>query len=220
MAGQGSIKEKVYNLIMEDILAFEYRPNDILNEKSLVEKYGYSKTSVREALLTLCDEHVLRCLPRYGYEVVRITATDIRDMLQTRCILETGMLVASCGTFSEEQLTRLEEINRNCVSSDKDIWEHWKHNTHFHMKMLSYCNNCYAEEILRKTMDRLKCGYAQFYWNNRFTSTLSLAMDTRYHEEIISCLRNGDRENLQLFIQKDLSSFGGQNFSLDKKGLL
>ena len=213
MTGQGSIKEKVYNMIMEDILSFEFRPNDILNEKTLIEKYGYSKTSVREALITLCEEGVLRTLPRYGYEVVRITTDDIRDMLQSRCILEMGLLSISYESFTEKQLARLEEIDDECTACDEDIWEHWRLNTYFHLKMISYCNNPYADELLQKTMDRLKRAYAQMYWNNRYHSSLS--MDTRYHKEIIRCIRERDIENLKKAIVCDLSEFGGQNFLAD-----
>lgn len=210
MAEHGSIKAKVYDLIMEDILSFEFRPNDIINEKTLIEKYGYSKSPIREALLKLCDERVLRNLPRYGYEVVRITTDDIRDMLQARCILEIGLMSQCYNRFSAKQLSHLEEINAQCAIADKDIWEHWKYNTQFHLKMISYCNNCYADEVLRKTMDRLKRAYAQLYWNNRDNSSLSL--DTRFHAEIIQSLYDKDLDHLKTSITKDLCEFGGQDF--------
>ena len=72
-----SLKDSIYKAIMQDILSYEYKPNDILNEKALVEKYGCSKSPVREALLELCADNVLRSIPRYGYEVIRVTR-DIR----------------------------------------------------------------------------------------------------------------------------------------------
>jgi DNA-binding GntR family transcriptional regulator len=213
MPNQVSIRDKIYNLIMEDILTYEYKPNDILNEKNLVEKYGCSKTPVREALLSLCDECVLRSIPRYGYEVVRITTEDIKEMLQYRYILEGGLISRSLDKFSERQIEHLQEIDNKCSESDKDVWEHWKHNTRFHMKLLSFCDNHYAVEAYNKTMDRLKRAYAQLYWNHMDNASLSL--DTRYHGEIIQCLRDKDLENLLLNLRKDLSSFGGLNFAFD-----
>lgn len=215
MSDLNSKREIVYNLIMEDILSMEYKPNDILNEKNLIDKYGYSKTSVREALLALCEENVLVNLPRYGYQVVRITTEDIWEMLQFRGILEIGVLSLAYDSFTEEQLATLEEIDRKCTQADDDLWEHWKYNTEFHLTLVSYCNNSYADEVLRKTMHRLKRGYAQFYGASRQTASFSI--DTSYHKDIIRCLRNKDLENLRLFIRKDLNMFGGQNYSLNKK---
>ncbi|MDD7602685.1 MAG: GntR family transcriptional regulator, partial [Firmicutes bacterium] len=77
-----SLKETIYHAILEDILSLEYRPGEILNEKTLIEKYNCSKSPVREALLALCADHVLRNIPRYGYEVIRLTTEDIQEMIQ------------------------------------------------------------------------------------------------------------------------------------------
>lgn len=212
MAESKSIKETVYNRIIEDILSYAFRPGDILNEKPLVERYGYSKSSVREALLTLCEEGVLRSIPRCGYELVRITTDDIRDMLQLRCVMEIGLISLNCQNFSPEMIDRLEEIDARCTVADQDIWEHWKHNTEFHTMMLSYCNNPSAEKVLQNLMDRLKCAYAHLYWNHRFSA---LSLDTRHHKEIIRCLREKNRKALRQCILKDLCEFGGKNFLED-----
>ena len=213
MSDQKCIREMVYNLLMEDILSYEYRPNDILTEKYLVEKYGYSKTSVREALLILCEEGVLRSIPRYGYEVIRITTDDIREMLQYRYMLEVSLLQRKIDWFTEKQVIRLEEINKKCTNTDKNIWEHWKYNSEFHLKMVSYCGNSYAERMLHRTMNHLKCAYAQCYWND--LNEFSLSMDTRYHENIIQCLREKDIDTLILNIRKDLCEFGGPSLYID-----
>ena len=42
-------KEMVYDAILEGIFAGEYAPNQILNEQALTEKFGCSKSPVREA---------------------------------------------------------------------------------------------------------------------------------------------------------------------------
>ena len=87
-----SLKETVRNAILEGIFSGEYQPGDILNEKSLIEKYECSKSPVREALMTLCNERVLRNMPRYGYEVTRLTMDDINEMLEFRLYLEHGIV--------------------------------------------------------------------------------------------------------------------------------
>ena len=49
MRNPASLKDAMYKAILQDILSYEYKPNDILNEKALVEKYGCSKSPVRES---------------------------------------------------------------------------------------------------------------------------------------------------------------------------
>lgn len=87
------LKDIVYDAIMEDIYAGVHKPGDILNEGTLVAKYRCSKSPVREALIALCENHVLRNIPRYGYEVTRLTMDDIREMLEFRYCLEGGALL-------------------------------------------------------------------------------------------------------------------------------
>ena len=66
-----SIKELVYEGILNDIILGVYPANSILNERTLVEKYGGSKTSVREALVQLCSEEYSKIrIPASGYYAV------------------------------------------------------------------------------------------------------------------------------------------------------
>ena len=52
--GNQSIKTQVYESVLKDILDGVYQPNAVINEKTLMEKFGVSKTPIREALVQLC----------------------------------------------------------------------------------------------------------------------------------------------------------------------
>ena len=54
-----TLKERVYRGIYEAVTNGEYRPNDILTENQMIEKFGVSKSPVREALVELCKDGVL-----------------------------------------------------------------------------------------------------------------------------------------------------------------
>jgi len=214
MVVQPSLKEKIYNAILEDILSHQYEPSDILNEKSLVEKYGCSKSPVREALLALCSDNVLRSIPRYGYEIVRLTMDDVFDMLNFRLVLESGLLSEHYESFTPIQINYLESIDRNCTKAEKDVWTHWKYNMEFHVTLISFCNNAYAVEELKKCMNRLRRAYAQLYWNTLSSSTLSLAFDTRHHADILQALRDKNLEELLRHLKNDIGDFGGLTYNL------
>lgn len=206
---QTSLKTTIYNAILEDIFSYKYKPNEILNEKALVEKYGCSKSPVREALISLCNDNVLRSIPRYGYEIVRLTMEDVKDMLQFRYILEGGLLSENYKKIHPLQLKRLADINSQCTTTKEDVWLHWQHNSDFHIMLVSFCNNNYAVEELQSCMDRLKRAYAQFYWSNY--ETASLPLDTRNHEHILKALEDQNLEQVLHYLKDDLSDFGGMH---------
>ena len=69
MSGNIKLKDQIYENILNEIIDGNYRQNDIITERELIEKYGVSKSPVREALVELCNEKILESRPRMGYQI-------------------------------------------------------------------------------------------------------------------------------------------------------
>ena len=85
-----NLKKKVYDDVLRAIIEGEYSAEDIISEAMLIEKYNVSKSPVREALVQLCGENVLKSIPRCGYMVVKLTGGDIENILDYRMAFESG----------------------------------------------------------------------------------------------------------------------------------
>ncbi len=202
-----NLKEYVVNSILEDIYSSVYAPGDILNEKALIEKYNCSKSPVREALLSLCADGVLKNIPRYGYEVIRLTKEDIFEMLQFRLAIEGGILRERYKNISAEDFAELERLDQLCKINDTDARTHFEYNIGFHIKLVQSCGNMYVTDQLKQCMVRLKRAYAQFYWNPNVD--IMFSMDTRHHIEILDNLKKGNIDAALYALRADLSDFGG-----------
>lgn len=200
-----SLKESVYNSIIEDIINMEYAPGDIINEKQLIERYNCSKSPVRDALQVLCSENVIRVLPRYGYEVIRINMDEIHEMIRYREVLECGILKKNGDSITKDKIEKLSSINEKCQRDDSNIWTHWNHNVDFHVRLISFSGNNYCRMQLLQCMKRMRRAYAQLSWV-RGDNVLSI--DTRNHEKIIQALRDADIEMAIDYLKKDLDDFG------------
>lgn len=206
MKGTNTLKDTVYQNIMNGILSLEYKPNDIITERELIEKYGCSKSPVRDALVTLCNENVLISHPRYGYEVVRLTTDDIKNILEYRYILESSLIQkhhSSIGSAEIKELRYLDEICENTLK--ENMWKHWEANTIFHLTLASYSKNYFAQNQLKYAMNTLKRAYAQFYWQKWVTESPN--NDVRFHAEMIQSLENGNVDQCLSYLQKDLNDF-------------
>ena len=204
MQNKGGIKAAVYGAIMEDIVRGEHRPGEILNEGQLVAQFKCSRAPVREALADLCNEGVLKNLPRCGYEVVRIAMDDVKNILQFRQLLEGGLLPDVYQNLSPHRYQVLQELADKCNRQDVTMWDHWEYNTQFHLKLISYSGNLFAEQMLRQTMRFLKCAYGQHYWDkwdHVFPS------DMTYHSKILEALRKGDVSKAVEYLSMDLGDF-------------
>lgn len=89
----------VYDRLLTGIALGDYAPGSALNEKKLAAQLGVSRTPVREALLRLRFEGLVRAIARGGIFVAETSIRQIREITEVRLVLEecSGRLaVARC----------------------------------------------------------------------------------------------------------------------------
>lgn len=201
-----SLKDKIQNQILESIFASEFKPQQILTEKALIDRYGCSKSPVREALVSLCSDGVLRNIPRCGYEVIRLTRDDIDEILNYRLILESGFLKSCYHNITETQLKKLEELDLLCNQKSNHLKDHWERNCSFHLYLISCSGNQFAYNELKRSLAVLYRAYAQYYWMTWKDDLLP--SDVATHKEIITSIRNKNLDNIEKILAIDLDDFG------------
>jgi DNA-binding GntR family transcriptional regulator len=85
----GTAVDRVYRFVKAEILGRRIKPHDVLSEGQIAGVVGVSRTPVREALLRLESEGVLRLLPKRGALVLPVTTEQMMDLIETRRLVET-----------------------------------------------------------------------------------------------------------------------------------
>lgn len=205
MVARQSIKDRVYESILEDIMQGVYPVNAILNERMLVEKFQVSKTPVREALVQLCSENILKSIPRSGYQLTPITPQEIVDAQELRLILELAALDKSIEHITPGQIALLEANVQESqeLTEEMDVIKHWGQNMTFHLLLCSFCGN---QLIYRSLDDTLKfcCRCAPQYF--RHTWAQSKLSDSSNHVKMIELIRDKDLEKAKRLLAEDVSS--------------
>lgn len=203
-----TIKSRIFDSIMSDILNGVYPQDTVINEKNLIEKYGVSKSPVRDALLELCNEGVLRSIPRYGYIIVTIPEKQLREILELRVLLECDNLRCMFEKMTDAKIRSLREILESDLlitqSRNDTAVEHWHNNVHFHRQLYLLSNNEYGLFILDKCLNASIRAYAQFFRNELRYSPYSLV---RNHEKLLDDLEKRDLDAALQTLQKDIRSF-------------
>lgn len=206
MKGESN-KKKAYDLILNDIIQGAFQKENALNERRLIERYQIGKTPIREALVELCNEKVLRCIPRYGYEVVTLTQQDINDVLQFRSVMECTCLRQAdrkMSLASKQALKAFVDAEYEKLA-DADVWEAWESNVRIHLRLMSYTGNRYCCEELGRSMQILKRAYAQCYWNRPIEVNQPFGSDL--HQQITEMLLSGDTDMAVDRLRQDIFSF-------------
>ncbi len=80
--------EEIRQVLQAEIESGTLVPGTALDEKSLTERFGVSRTPVREALQQLATLELVRMAPRQGALVARLSVNKVRGMLELISELE------------------------------------------------------------------------------------------------------------------------------------
>ncbi len=197
-----SLKERVYEGVYENVINGLYQQNDVLTEKQLIETYGVSKSPVREALIELCKDGILKNIPRTGYQVVPVTLKEVIDSLELRVDIETAGLKKAMSFLTEEQLEKLREIAlRHQEQRDRVVSQNWSRNYEFHTYLYSLNGNTYAYGVLTQLIrqsSRYISQYFQYAWRKKSES------NGRYHIAIVEALGERNTERACEMLERDI----------------
>ncbi|HEY1191579.1 MAG TPA: GntR family transcriptional regulator [Gemmata sp.] len=84
----GLRRQAIVRAILTDIFHGKYRAGQRLVTEALATRFGVSHTPIREALIELGTSGVVNLLPNRGAVVRKVTARDVREVLQVRKVLE------------------------------------------------------------------------------------------------------------------------------------
>jgi DNA-binding GntR family transcriptional regulator len=101
-------KKEVYETLRFQIVKNTIGPNEILNEKELMEHFEVGRSPLREVLFKLQEEELLITLPRLGYMVSPLDISEVRELVELRRELE-----GFAGALAAERITpsQLDELS-------------------------------------------------------------------------------------------------------------
>ena len=119
-------------------------------------------------------------------------------------MLECGLLEKTASVISPKKLDVLYEFVAQ-GRTDDSLWDHWKTNEAFHLKLASYAGNNFAYRLLQNTLSYLKFAYGQHYWD-KWGSEYTPGT-TNYHEQLLKALGEGDLHRAMENLLGDIAHF-------------
>ncbi len=131
--------ERLRDLIAEGTLPEGER----LNERVLCERFGISRTPLREALIVLQGEGLVTLSPRKGAYVTKMSLDQIREILELIGGLETVAAALTCKRSSTEQIEDIKARHNAMVGFFKrgDMLAYFKINESIHLAIVAASGN-------------------------------------------------------------------------------
>ena len=136
------------------ILNEDYPPGFQLKQDLLAREFGMSRIPVREALLILEKEGLIKVLPHRGAIVAELTFDEIEELFNMRILLEPYLLERSAPRITQEafrQLWVIQDKYRDALDND-DIAEWNDLNKQFHMMLYQYAQSPRISETVQNLL--------------------------------------------------------------------
>jgi len=151
------LNEWVYSVLRQRILENQYSPDSQLHIENLVEELSVSRTPIREALLRLRMEGLVRSESRVGFFVQGISEKDFEELFELRSLIECYAAEKAAKHISETDIRRLREAQekgKNAVLH-KEYEMFNTYETEIHDIIISYLDNTRISNTLVTVKDTI-----------------------------------------------------------------
>ncbi len=194
-----SIAAELENEIVTGLISTGTR----LSEQSLTERFGVSRTPVREALHLLVARSLAERVPYRGVIVSQISPQRIEQMFETM-----GELEALCGRFAAERMTMgergaLDALHHKMgeIAQSGDCAAYAEANARFHAMIFAGTHNADLEE-LTDTMRGKLAAFRKY----QLQSTERMQRSNEEHETIVRGIVERDPKAVERALRRHLLS--------------
>jgi DNA-binding GntR family transcriptional regulator len=133
------------------ILTLELEPGLAISESTLMQRYGWGRTPLREAFQRLAEQALLQIIPRQGAVVTALNVFDFVEMMDAMSLVIGPSAALACKRLNETELNQLDNLvvegETAAISGD---FEHLSElDYQFHSVLALATGNRYLSDYLR-----------------------------------------------------------------------
>ena len=197
------LTERTYRQMKRDLMLGRLDKDEVFNEQTFADRYGCSRTPVREAAGRLVAEGFLNKYPRKGYFIRVPSEYEVGELRECRYILECSVIDKIVAAVSDEKIHSLAAL-----SSEREDDVLFTNNLAFHMAMAQLAGNTQRTEMI----ERLLCLLVRPMVTMRYRSYDDYAARvqerdgalTEEHEAILNALLARDGELAKKLLREDI----------------
>lgn len=191
--------ERLRRLIVEGSLL----PGTKIPERELCERYGVSRTPMREALKVLAVDGLVILEPNRGAWVSRITVEDLEEVFPVMGALEGLSGELACERISDDQIADIRKTHLKMIAhyEARNLTKYFQANQKIHEGILAAAGNSELSAIYQSLSARVRrARYLANMTEERW------AQAVKEHEHILKALENRQGQELSRILKQHLAS--------------
>ena len=197
-----SLGDDAYEWLIAAITSFQIPTNSQISENKLAAELGVSRTPVREALMRLESEGLVKRSEAGRFTVAMLTEKDVDEAIDLMVLCDVYMFQRAAKNIDNAGAVALQESAKNMAkcakSGDRDGW--MKYDKIFHETIMRAANNDMIAEVSRVTRRRI-----QRFWARSASGARDLITCSDEHVEIADAIVGKDVPAIKRAVEDHLS---------------
>ena len=144
-------RNDIFNELKRRIVFFEYKPKQVLSVKELSREFGVSAIPIREALIRLEEEKLIRIIPNNVVYVSDLSFQELKDVFEVRLFLLGMAGKLAVKRASTEEIKEMKELAKK-MKQEKSRSRIIELDARFH----DLLNKSTKNEVLAESLEKLR----------------------------------------------------------------
>ncbi|AAR36760.1 GntR family transcriptional regulator [Geobacter sulfurreducens] len=201
-----TLREKILETIRDAIMTGALKPGEKVAEPDLAERFGISRTPIREAFRQLESEGYLTVIPRKGAVVTFFSPRDVEEFYAIKSILEGYAARRACEKLTDKEIEKLRTINEKLrhLADEGDVRHFFRIHNDFHELFLRAADNEKLSELVTNLVRKFqRLRYASLSLPGR------MHISVKEHERIIEAFQSRNADMAETLVRKN-AEYGGR----------
>lgn len=150
-----STSRQLYGALREEILTLALAPGEPVDESGLAERYGVSRSPVREALIRLESDGLVRLTPNKGAIVTPLHLEEFPQYIEALDFVQRVVTRLAAVNRSDKDIANIQGRNKEFVSAvvEHNVVRMIDANLEFHLAIGRAASNRYFTDIYKRLLD-------------------------------------------------------------------
>lgn len=209
---KGQATQAVYSALRGEILTLTLKPGQYLEELVLEKRFGVSRTPIREALIRLQTDRLVKFSPNRGHYVETVSFEDVPRIFEALDLQQAAVLQLAAQRRSPWHIRDLRKTNdeyrRAGERNDHKAMAEFNHD--FHLLIAKASGNSFLSEFYETMLNfSIRLSYLMFQTASRNQEDFEAYYMRVFseHSEMIDLIENGEGHRLQELSRRHIRLF-------------
>ena len=186
----------IYAELRADILSLDLAPGEVIDEAGLADRFGVSRSPIREALIRLESDGLIRMTPNKGTVVTPLRLEEFPQFIDALDTVQRAVTHLAAIERTDDDLAHIVAVNERfkAAVTEQDAVQMIDLNHAFHLAIADAAHNRYFRRMYERLLDegrRILRIYYRSYDDSPPPERVSA------HDKIIAAIRDRDAKTAE-----------------------